>query len=116
MKNNHDEIREGDLYDIIEVEGFRFEIRYGYYADFEREKLEPIPIFPDLKAKKLYSARGEPIVTQMQDICKSYSRKPMHTDDECCADCVYFFSENKRLIGICKNKDRRKKAEKEGSL
>ena len=43
------EIRDGDLYKTVTVHGKTFELRYGYYEEYERESLfsEPIPIYPD---------------------------------------------------------------------
>jgi len=112
MSNDQNKIHEGDLFDTIIVDGVSFEIRYGYYADFERERWEPMPIFPDLKTNPVYTTDGELIVTQMQDICEKYKRRPKRTDDERCADCIFFTSENKKLIGICRNAERRRRNNK----
>ena len=37
-------IRDGDIYKIIELHGSTFELRYGYYEEYERGREEPVPI------------------------------------------------------------------------
>ncbi len=94
-------IREGDLYEVIEVSGREFEIRYGYYDEKEREHWEPEPIFPDLKNNPVYTDDGYMIVTQMQDICDEFKLKDGFENNEICAECTYFVNEDKKMIGIC---------------
>ena len=48
-------IQEGDLYEVLEVYGHTFELRYGYYEERERARGEPIPIYPDFKKHPLYT-------------------------------------------------------------
>ena len=93
---------EGELYKIIEVFGELFEIRYGYYEDFERDSGEPIPIYPDFKSEPRYTARGEPFATAMHDMCKNAEFKAKWLCDECCENCRYYRKGND-LIGVCTN-------------
>lgn len=105
-------IRDGDLYKIINLHGHRFELRYGYYEDFEREKGEPVPIFPNFKDNPVYTSEGFPFVTQMQELCK-HGNSPF--EEGCCVDCVHY-SQGEDLIGICineKNKIQILKGEKQ---
>ena len=39
--------QEGELFKIITLGGKSFEIKYGYYEDYERNMGDPIPIYPD---------------------------------------------------------------------
>ena len=100
---------EGEIYKVISLCGKSFELRYGYYEDFERESRfsEPIPIYPDFIKSPQYTAEGYPLATQMQEPC-GYGRLRGRLDP-CCADCL-FFCEGEDLIGICKSESRRKKA------
>lgn len=93
---------EGELYRNIEVFGELFEIRYGYYEDFERDSGEPIPIYPDFKGEPRYTARGEPFVTAMQDMCESAEFKATGLLDECCENCRHY-RKGDDLIGVCTN-------------
>ena len=91
--------KEGSLYRVVELGGRSFELRYGYYADYERESAygEPIPIYPDLESVPVYTREGERIVTQMQALCE-------HGDssfpDGFCSDCSHF-QPKEELFGIC---------------
>ena len=99
------EIKEGDLYAVLEIHGHRIELRYGYYEEHERARGEPIPIYPDLKKHPIYTNEGYPIVTQMQELCEQ-GDSPY--EDGCCFDCQ-FFKKEYDLFGICKNTKNRKK-------
>ena len=92
-------MRDGELYKIINIYGTVFEIKYGYYEDYERENGEPIPIYPNFKEKPIYTPSGKPFVTQMQEICNLGSSK---FKDGICADCKYF-KQSEDLIGVCQN-------------
>lgn len=83
-------VREGDLYEVLFVDGETFEIRCGYYEDFERDDSEPIPIYPDLEKTPIYGASGKRIVTHMQEPCPYF--KPQSGDDteNCCGCCEYY--------------------------
>lgn len=98
-------IKEGELYKTVEIHGHRIELRYGYYEDYERERGEPIPIYPNLKEKPIYTKEGYPIVTQMQDLCKSCKCR---FTDGCCGECEYF-RPMEEMFGICSNPENKKK-------
>ena len=91
---------EGDLYGIVNVCDKVFEIRYGYYEDYERNSKynEPVPVYPDLYKNPEYSNDGYPIVTQMQQVCEMYHGS---RSDGRCGLCPYFQKEE-RLFGLCK--------------
>ena len=102
MKN----IKEGELYKIINIDGIEFIIKYGYYDEKERYSKynEPIPIYPDFIKKPQYNKDGNPFVTHMQDRCKHYKG-----DDnlDSCYNCSYFIIKED-LIGVCKCKKTQK--------
>ena len=98
-------IRDGDLFKIINIYGKTFEIRYGYYEEFERGRSEPIPIYPDFKANPQYTDDGKPFTTQMQEVCKNGSSK---FKEGFCVDCK-FFQNAEDLIGVCQNKMNKKR-------
>ena len=95
----NNKIREGDLYQILIVDGERFEIRYGYYEEKDRisKYNDPIPIYPDFLENPQYNKEGYPFVTQMQDICENFTGKMLV--DICCG-CSHF-KKGDDLIGIC---------------
>ena len=90
-------IRDGDLYKIVELYGRRFELRYGYYEEFERESGEPVPILPNFKDAPVYTEDGFPFVTQMQELCEHGESQ---FKEGCCADCRYY-RDGEDLIGVC---------------
>ena len=98
-------IRDGDVFKIIDAFGRQFEIRYGYYEDYERHKGDPIPIYPDFKNAPEHTAEGYPFVTQMQDICEHGSSK---FKEGYCIDCE-FYKQGDDLIGICTHHKNKKK-------
>ncbi len=97
-------IKDGDLYKIINLCGHTFELRYGYYEEYERKNGEPVPIFPDFIKEPVYTNEGFLFVTQMQELCE-YGDSSFA--DGCCVDCPYFES-GEDLIGICKNRNNKK--------
>ena len=99
-----EKIKEGDLYKIIELFDRSFEIKYGYYVEYEKGKGEPIPIYPDFKKHPIYTNEGQPFVTQMQEIC---SLGKSRFSDGCCVDCEHY-RHGTDLIGICTNKGNEK--------
>ena len=99
------QIRDGDLYRVIHAFGRTFEIRYGYYEDFEKSTGEPIPIYPNFAEEPAYTEDGRPFVTAMQDQCPFARRKTKGFGF--CNDCVYFDS-GTDLIGTCLCEHRRK--------
>jgi len=92
-------VKDGDLYKIITLFDKVFEIRYGYYEDYERESGEPIPIYPDFKSNPEYTDEGLPFVTQMQELCEHGESS---FADGCCADCRHY-RDGEDLIGVCTN-------------
>ena len=89
--------RDGDLYKVVTIHEVSFELRYGYYEEFERAVGEPIPIYPDFIKSPRYTKDGYPFVTQMQELCK-YGESSF--TEGCCADCRYFV-DGEELLGIC---------------
>ena len=98
---------EGELFKRLTLHGKTFELRYGYYEEFERESEfgEPIPIYPDFIKSPMYTDEGYPFVTQMQEACEWSENRKM--PDACCADCTYFRHEDE-LIGLCDCEKRRR--------
>lgn len=96
--------RDGDLYKVIFINGRVFEIRYGYYEEFERDSSDPVPIYPDLRSNPIYDSDGRRIVTAMQDICD-------HFEGDCgelgCYGCRHYRSVDD-LIGICLSEKNKK--------
>lgn len=90
---------EGDLFKIISLHGRTFEIRYGYYEDYERksEFSEPIPIYPDFLKNPVYTEDGYPFVTHMQSLCEHGNS---YYIEGCCSDCSHF-EDGDDFIGIC---------------
>lgn len=43
MELKRQSIREGDIFEVLSVDGGTFEIRYGYYEDFEQDGLRADP-------------------------------------------------------------------------
>ena len=103
------EYREGDLYKIVTTFGKTFELRYGYYSEQDRQNplCYPAVIYPDFTAVPLYTDKGEPFVTMMQDACASYRGEHKKTPDITCAECQYFLR-GEEWFGICKCEQNRK--------
>lgn len=99
---------EGDLYKVYEVAGFTFEIRYGYYEENERGRVEPLPLFPDFRKTPVYTADGYPLASLIHSACKHYeSTKPKPENG--CGDCIYY-SNQRQEIAVCQCEKRRKPA------
>lgn len=94
--------KEGDVYKIIRIGDHVFELRFGYYADFERECGEPVVVYPDLIRERRYTSEGNRIVTAVQDSCKYYEVPTHKESDDCCGDCTHFSTQCDDDIGICK--------------
>lgn len=102
-------IRDGDLFKVVTVFGKRFELRYGYYEEYERRHGTPIPIYPNFKETPEYTSDGRPFVTQMQEQCKYGSS---NFEEGLCVDCPYY-RHGDDLIGICMcNKNKKEKCHK----
>ncbi len=100
-------IREGDLYEVIEFCGKRYEIRYGYYEDYERDRIEPVPIYPLFNENPEYSPGGYLIATRMQLPCQEYQLRDKNINNEECADCIYFECGENSKFGLCRCEKRR---------
>ena len=90
---------EGDLYRTITIDEHKFELRYGYYAEFERGG-DPVVIYPNLLKERLYTKEGKMLVSAVQDPCKHYGVPHGREKNDCCGDCIYY-SEPRDEIGIC---------------
>lgn len=105
-------IVEGDLYKILSVDGVKFEIKYGYYEERDRVSKynDPIPIYPDFIKEPKYNEKGQPFVTEMQDVCEHFKGRLLV--DICCG-CSHF-KKGDDLIGVClcEKKKRCRKGEK----
>lgn len=97
--------RDGDLYKVIKAFGKTFEVRYGYYEDFEKRNGEPIPIYPDFTKSPEYSESGSPFVTAMQDSCDFAKLKT--NSFGFCNDCRHY-KPGEDFIGICVCREKRK--------
>lgn len=102
--------KEGGLYKVIQIEEHTFELRFGFYAEFERETSEPVVIYPDLAENRLYTADGRRIVTAIQDPCSSYTVSTPKAKDMCCNDCDHYVRSGEE-IGICTCSANRKPAQ-----
>lgn len=107
-------IREGDLYEVLLVDGGTFEIRYGYYEDYERNDSEPIPIYPDLEKNTIYGASGKRIVTHMQEPCSHFKPKTDEDTERCCGCCKHY-PQNRQMIEVCQCRHNQSKIQLEGS-
>lgn len=96
---------EGTRYKTIELYGNTFEIKYGYYEDYERESEfgEPLPIYPDFIKQPLYTSDGYPFVTKMLSMCE-HGKSEFR--DACCAECPYYLH-GADMIGICRCEENR---------
>ena len=97
--------KEGMLYKTVRVGDTIFEIKYGYYEDFERARGEPVPIYPDLKKNPQYTCDGQLLVTAMQDPCGYFDGADKSLG---CFGCSHY-SQCEDLIGICDNPKNRTK-------
>ncbi len=99
--------KDGDIYKTVKIDEHSFELRYGYYEEFERHNGEPVVLYPDLVKNLCYTKDGYRIVTAIQDPCGFYTVSEHKTRDECCNDCDYYkISGNE--IGICTCPENRK--------
>lgn len=101
-------IREGDLYEVLFIDGGTFEIRYGYYEDFERDGSEPIPIYPDLEKTPIYGTSGKRIVTHMQEPCQHFSPQAGSDTERCCGCCKHY-PQNRQMMNACQCKHNKTK-------
>ena len=95
--------KDGELYRTVTTFGRTFELRYGYYDERDRESplCAPAVIYPDFTERPLYTARGEPFVTMLQDACAHYVGESTPMPDTTCAECGYF-ERGEEWFGICR--------------
>ena len=100
--------REGDLYRIVTTFGKRFELRYGFYEEKDRQNplCAPAILYPDFLKVPQYTDTGEPFVTVMQDACAYYQGEAKRTSDTSCAECKHF-KQGEEWFGICECPQRR---------
>ena len=109
ITNSHYEYINGELYEIIKVSGYKFEIYCGYHNKQDENANLVLPIYPDFIANPKYTQKGHPLVTCMQNACIYYDVIPESDIELKCIDCKYFKTQNRCPIGICKCKERMKK-------
>ena len=99
--------REGEIFKIIEAHGTKFEIRYGYYEEVDRQNpyLEPIEIYPDFLKSPAYTENGVPFVTAIQKPCEHFSGE--HDEENTCYQCAYY-ERCEDLLGVCKCEENKK--------
>ncbi len=98
--------QEGDLYKIYQVDGYTFEIRYGYYEENERGRVEPLPIFPDFRKYPMYTSNGYPLASLIHGACEHY-RSTKIKQEHHCGDCIHY-SDPKGEVAVCRCEARRK--------
>ena len=105
--NNMTAIKEGDVFRRVEIDGKLFEIRYGYYEDYEREAGDPIPIYPDLHAVPTFGESGLRIVSAIQQACENFSPKCNGCEKEAdCGFCKHYREAHPGdMLGICQNEN-----------
>ena len=98
--------KEGDLYKIIEAHGKTFEIYYGYYSEDDRKNplVKPMEMYPNFKENPVYTEKGIPFVTAMQERCRHYDGE--NDEDATCYQCAHYKSCDE-LLGICLCKARK---------
>ena len=95
-------IKEGDLYRIIEIEGKRFEIYYGYESESERQHgWEPTPLYPNFTEQPQYTKEGVPFAVAYSEVCAHYAPVQREAEDEWCAGCAHF-DKREDVIGLCR--------------
>ena len=94
------DLKEGTLYKTLKVFDSVFELRYGYYEEYERQSrfADPVPIYPDFIKEPKYTKDGYPYVTKMQELCEYGSSR---FAEGCCAECPHY-QHGEEMIGICK--------------
>ena len=106
MRDEYTSPKEGELYTSVKVEGYTFDIKYGYYEESDRKHCEPVAVYPDLIKNPHYTKQGRPIVTAIQSPCKNY--KSRTEEENCCSDCIHYLNEREE-ISVCTCEERRKK-------
>ena len=101
--------KEGELYKVVTTFGKTFELRYGFYEERDRQSplCTPAVIYPDFIQEPLFTEKGEPFVTMMQDACGDYKGNTKRTPDSACAECKHF-KQGEEWFGICTCEKRKK--------
>lgn len=99
--------KEGDLYKIYTVDNLSFEIRYGYHAENERGRVEPLPIFPDMVIAPVYTRSGIPVTAYVQAPCRHYAPRHRLHMEEWCGDCLHYGGGREKM-GRCLCPERRR--------
>ncbi len=103
--------KEGDIYKIVSIDEHTFELRYGYYEEFERGG-DPVVLYPDLEARPLYTREGKRIVSAIQNVCGHYLHPVGRTPENCCYTCSHY-QNKKEDISICGCEKQRREPSKE---
>ena len=106
IKNYNLEYTEGELYETLEVEGYKFEIYCGYHTEQDRKANLVLPIYPNFITNPKYTKKGHPLVTCMQNSCIYYDVIPGSDIELKFLDCKFFENKNREVIGVCKCKER----------
>jgi len=101
------EIKDGDFYKRVEIEGVTFEIFYRYSSEEERARgWEPLPCYPDFEEHPQYTKDGYAFAIAYQDVCKHY--QPIRKGEPWCDNCK-LFDKREKYIGICQCQARRER-------
>ena len=104
-----EQIKEGDIYKVITIDGTTLEIRYGYESPEEKKRgWEPTPIFPEFDKVPQYTREGYPIVTVYQNVCKHYRAREKVSSESWCENCRYYEG-HERYVGLCKCSKRKRR-------
>lgn len=104
---------EGAFYGKVELHGRTFLLYYGYYEACDRNNplCEPEVIYPDFTREPVYTDRGEPFVTLMQDACGRYRGSAARTPDTTCDEC-HHLQRGRDRFGICTCPENRKPSDR----
>ena len=92
--------KEGDLFKVIHLYGRRFEIRYGFYEECDRNNqfAEPMEIYPDFLKDPQHTDEGIPFITAIQSPCEYFAGN--RDANSTCEECDYY-RHGGELLGIC---------------
>ena len=103
------DIKDGAHYKTVEIEGIKFEIRYGYESDADRRRgWEPTPQYPDFAKVPQYTKKGTPFALAYGGPCRYYAPIDKDADDDWCANCQRF-DQREEFIGLCQAPEHRAK-------
>lgn len=102
-----DNIKEGALHKVVEIEGVTFEIYLGYSTEEEKKQgWEPSPQYPVFEKHPQYTKDGRPFAIVYQDCCEYYESINPNRDNLWCYNCK-LFDKREDYIGICTCEHRR---------